>query len=117
MRTELSTENVGLTKNVYAIYDSKGEIYMDPVLGMNNATVLRSLQAAVNDPNHDFHKFAEDFTLFHIGTWNDKKGEYSMFKTKINLGGLWELKAQAQAPRVARGPAPDLAEPIRQVTQ
>lgn len=112
---QLSTDDLGITYNVYEIYDSKAERYQKPVMDINNATVLRSVQQVVNDPNHDFHKFAEDFTLFLIGTWNDKSGEYTMNKHKTNLGGLWELKTQQQSPSLARGPAPDLASPIRQM--
>lgn len=110
---ELSTQDVGVTYNVYEIYDSKAGRYQKPVMDINNATVLRSLQQVVNDANHDFHKFAEDFTLFLIGTWNDKSGEYVMNENKTNLGGLWELKRAEQSPGMVRGPAPDLAEPIR----
>ena len=61
-------------KHMYTIYDSKAEAYHDIFIAPTKAVALRSFATAAQDENSQFHHYAEDFTLFEIGTWDDQAG-------------------------------------------
>lgn len=60
--------------NIYSIRDNKAETYNTPWYSVNDATAKRSFAQAVNDPNHDLAKDAQDYDLFWIGLWDDQTG-------------------------------------------
>lgn len=57
---------------LYAVHDSKAHAYMSPILSHNNEMAIRSFSNSVNDPNSEFHKNPLDYSLFHIGTYDDE---------------------------------------------
>lgn len=61
--------------NIYTIYDSKAEAYLTPFFTDTDATAVRIFTSATTDEQHHFHKYAEDYTLFAIGEWDEKAGE------------------------------------------
>ena len=44
---------------------------------------IRAITAHVNDPEHNFCKYAEDFTLFELGSWDDSNCIFDLLKTPI----------------------------------
>lgn len=80
---------------MYSIYDSKSESYQQPVFAQTRGVVIRSLSQACADVNHDFHKFAADFTLFEIGEFDERTGMITPHASKENLGCLIEFKPAA----------------------
>lgn len=61
-------------KLVFSVYDSKAEAFLQPIFCATEGIAFRLFSAAVNDRNHDFHKFAEDYTLFQIGVFDEQDG-------------------------------------------
>jgi hypothetical protein len=61
---------------IYSIFDAVASAFMQPQYFLNDGMAMRSLQQAVNaeEPNAIKNQPA-DFTLYHIGTFDDKKGE------------------------------------------
>lgn len=60
--------------NVYAIRDQVGQVYTAPFLHTNNGIALRDLQNRLNSPNESqFKKNAKDYTLCHIGHYDDEE--------------------------------------------
>lgn len=55
--------------SAFAVYDSKAEGFLPPFFLPTQAMALRAFQGAANDPTHDFHKWAGDYTLYEIGTF------------------------------------------------
>lgn len=72
--------------NIYAIYDSKAEAYMQPMFMPTKGLAIRAFSAAVNDPKHQFSKYAEDYTLFELGSYNDQNAEFIMKETPVSIG-------------------------------
>lgn len=70
----------------FAIYDSKAQAYLQPFFSQTIGTALRSFEQAVNDPNHDFSKYAADYTIFHIGSFDQSEGRYTQLDANVNLG-------------------------------
>ena len=59
---------------VYTIHDSKTEAYLKPFYAATDAEAVRTFADAINDNNSPFHRHAEDYTLFGIGTFEDTQG-------------------------------------------
>jgi len=77
---------------VYVIYDSKAEAYLPPFMMKNKGDCIRAISSHVNDPQHNFCKYAEDFTLFELGSWDDSNAQYTFLNTPHSLGVFLEFK-------------------------
>ncbi len=75
-----------MTNKIFTVYDSKAEAYITPYFSPTTATAIRAFTAAAQQEGHDFHKWAGDYTLFEIGTWDDQTAEIIRLKADINLG-------------------------------
>lgn len=62
-----------MDQTLFTVYDSKAANYLPPFVSRNQATALREFKDAVNQEGHAFNTHAEDFTLWHIGTFNSEK--------------------------------------------
>ena len=58
--------------NVYAIHDSKAHSYLQPFFMHNNELAIRSFTDASMNPETQFNQHPLDYTLFHIGTYDDE---------------------------------------------
>ncbi len=81
---------------IFAIYDSKAQAYLQPFFSTNKAVALRSFTEAVNDEKSNFHRHAEDYTLFHLGRWEEAEGEIQIAEIKTSLGLASEFITQDQ---------------------
>lgn len=59
---------------MFAVYDSKGEVYTPPFCMKTEGQAIRSFIETVNDKTSQIGKYPEDFTLFEIGVFDDEKG-------------------------------------------
>lgn len=55
----------------FAIRDAKSETYSLPFFQLNNALALRSFIDLANDPDSNVARHPEDYSLFHIGEFDD----------------------------------------------
>jgi len=62
--------------NIFTIYDSKAHAYLTPFFLHNEDMAIRIFADCINDQSHQFGKHPEDYTLFHIGSWNDDKSKF-----------------------------------------
>lgn len=77
--------------NVYAVHDIKAEAYLQPFFAQTNGLAIRMFQQAANDQDHQFWKYAEDYTLFYIGIWDDSAGVLHSV-TKEPLGSALQYR-------------------------
>ena len=59
---------------MYSVFDSKAEQFTPPFSAGNDALAVRVFSGACSEPTHDFHRHAEDFTLFKVGEFDQEKG-------------------------------------------
>lgn len=79
----------------FTVYDSKTEAYFLPFYSKTIGEAIRSFEDAISDPNHSFAKHLEDYTLFHIGEYDDNTAIMKTLDAHIPLGKAIEfLKAQ-----------------------
>ena len=76
----------------FAVYDCKVEAYFEPFFFKTSGEAIRAIGEAVNKPEHNFCKYAADFTLFELGSWNEVNASFDLLKTPHNLGVLIEFK-------------------------
>ncbi len=84
------------TFSVFSVFDSKVGAFLLPFFSGNRAVALRSFTSAVQDHGSDFHRYAGDYTLFEIGTWEPEKGVYTPHEAKLNLGLASQFLAQPE---------------------
>lgn len=77
---------------IFTVYDSKAESYMQPFYMQSTGQAIRSMEDTVQDENHQFHKHAEDFTLFEIGTFDDQTCAIDLYAAHTPLGCAIEYK-------------------------
>lgn len=74
--------------NVYAIYDSKADAFLQPWFAATHALAFRNIERATKNPESPFVQFPADFTLFKIGEFNDEDGTLSASKVNESLGNF-----------------------------
>lgn len=79
---------------IFAIYDSKAEAYLQPFFAKTKSDAIRSITSLVNDPAHNFHKWATDFTLFELAMFDEDKGVIVPLEAKLPLGNFLEFKRE-----------------------
>lgn len=60
--------------NVFTVFDSAASAYLEPFFAPTLEFALRGFREAVNKEGHQFAKFPEDYTLFHIGEFDQGTG-------------------------------------------
>lgn len=94
---------------IFAVYDSKAEAYIQPFFQAKINQAKRVFQNAAQDIKHAFGRNPEDYTLFHLGSWNDENAILSPNKTPISLGTAQEFQNKELL-----DPQLDLVEAIQQ---
>lgn len=79
---------------VYSIFDSKIGSYLAPFFPQAKGAAIRAFTEALNDPNHQFSKYPEDFTLFELGEWDDATASFTSHLTPLSVGTGLEFKSK-----------------------
>ncbi len=69
----------------FTVYDSKVEGYLRPFFMQTPNEAIRAFTELVNDPQHQFGKHPEDYTLFEIGTFDESNGSIESI-SHVGLG-------------------------------
>lgn len=93
---------------IFTVYDSKAKAYLPPFFLPMVGQATRVFQNAANDPTHSFGANPGDYTLFHIGVFDDDNGTITNMKAAQNLGIAQEFK---DAPKIPE-PQFDLVDEI-----
>lgn len=70
---------------IFTVYDSKAEMYLRPFHFKSSAEAIRSFGDLCNDPESMPGKHPADFTLFHIGYFDDQSSQITS-DVHISLG-------------------------------
>lgn len=69
-----------------SVFDSKARVFMSPFYVANLQVGARVFSEVANDAAHAFHKHPEDFTLYHLGSFDDESGKHDLLAQAVNLG-------------------------------
>lgn len=81
---------------MFTVYDSQTEAYLPPFCCRSVGEAMRSFEDAANNKDSNICKYPAAFTLFEIGSYDDDKGEISVFEAKKSLALAVELKRDNQ---------------------
>jgi len=70
----------------YSVFDSKAKFFVKPFYCANDMVALRLFASAASDRALDIGKFPTDFSLFHVGEWDDDSGTFTQVSPLRNLG-------------------------------
>lgn len=76
--------------HVFSVYDSKAQAFLTPFFERNSLTAARAFAKAANTEGHNFKEHGSDYTLFHIGTWDEETGIIEASNAKTSLGTALE---------------------------
>lgn len=62
--------------NLFTIYDEVTEVYNLPFAAINEREAIRNVTLAAQDPNSSLNRSAEDYSLYHVGTYDDQTAIY-----------------------------------------
>jgi hypothetical protein len=80
-----------MLQQIFSIYDSKIEAYMQPFFMPTTGAAIRMITDALDDPAHTFTRHPEDYTLFHLGSYEDGRSVFEIRGTPQSLAVLSEL--------------------------
>lgn len=84
-------QGIVMIYKIFGIYDSKAEAYLPPFNMKSKGEAVRAVSELANDPKHNFCKYASDFTLFELGSWDDATAKFDLLSTPHSLGVLIEF--------------------------
>lgn len=71
---------------VMAVHDSKAQAFLLPFLVSRVEVAKRTFTDQVFDKNTQIGRNPSDFTLWHLGSWDDETAAYELFPQSKNLG-------------------------------
>lgn len=77
---------------VFSIYDVKAEAFLTPLFFRTKGEAVRAFSAAANDAEHQFGKYAEDYVLFQLATFDDSSAKFVMEPAPLSIGSALEYK-------------------------
>lgn len=65
-----------MERNIVAVYDRKMDAFGQPIFVPALGVAIRSFQDEANNTTSEIHKHPEDYTLYHLGTYDDSTGQF-----------------------------------------
>lgn len=101
-------------QKVFSVFDCQVEAFITPFFFPATGAGIRAFTMAANDGSHAFNKHAGDYTLFELGSFDEKTGQFIAHTSHVNLGTALtfiEGDGPGTAPQ-ARFPNPELTSSL-----
>lgn len=82
---------------IFDIFDSATASYHRPFFMLSKTEAIRAFIDIINDEKSAIHKHPEDFTLFHLGTFNQETAEFTFPPSPTSLGKAIEFLLDGRA--------------------
>lgn len=83
-----------------ALFDKKARAFKTPWFAAHVELGVRAVaDAANNAPEMDIYKFPEDFSVYHLGTFNDENGQMILAAQPIIVCEALSLKKESHVQR------------------
>lgn len=86
---------------IFTIYDSKAQAYLQPFFSLNAETAQREFTKAVNGEGN-FSQFAEDYSLHLLGLFDQEEGTFTIETAPVHICNAITLKHRPEFPRDIR---------------
>jgi hypothetical protein len=77
---------------IFTVYDSKAEAYMQPFYMQTKGLAIRAIQDTLSNPEHQFAKYTEDYTLVELGEFDDSHATFEIHSKAETIAKMIELK-------------------------
>lgn len=84
---------------LFSVYDGKIKSFMRPFSDQHLGNALRSFEEACKEPSSPFAKYASDFVLYEIGTFDDETGTITAHNPIQLAATALEYAARPSAPQ------------------
>ncbi len=64
----------------FSVYDAAAEAYLPPTFMSTKAMAIRIFRDAINEEGHQFGRHAADYTLFHVGFFDQITGKLEVIE-------------------------------------
>lgn len=75
-----------MIQQIFSVYDNKAKAFCFPFFAANKELALRYFANGANDATLQLCLHPEDFSLFHLGSWDDETSKFSPFDAPQPLG-------------------------------
>lgn len=79
---------------IYTIHDRAAEAFLAPFFLHYDGMATRSFAQCCTDPNHQFGKQPEDYTLFCIGEFDDETGDIAPLAARSLGNGVIHIRRE-----------------------
>lgn len=83
---------------LFTIFDDKAEAYLPPFVLPGKGMAMRVFGDCVNSKDHQFGAHPEDYTLFDIGSFDDKTGIIGELDTRCVCANGLEVVVREVSP-------------------
>lgn len=81
---------------VFSVFDVKAEAFMQPFFMSTNGQAIRSFSDAANDASRgQFNSHPQDFTLFELGSFDDKNAKFEQLEVPVPLGTAFDFLSKS----------------------
>lgn len=70
----------------FAIFDSAVGAFMEPFFAQTIEVAIRRFRSTVNHAESDMSRYPNDYSLFHVGSFEQESGMFQPLNTPHNLG-------------------------------
>lgn len=74
-----------MIKDIFVVHDSKVQAFGIPFFAENISVALRSFKYAANDKNTEVGKYPSDFSLYHLGAYDDTTAKIDLLPAPYHL--------------------------------
>lgn len=85
--------------NIYTVWDECTKAYLQPMFFVSKGQAIRALTSAVNDPEHDFHKYSDQYVLFELGSYDNANAVFELYNAPRSVGVCSEFKSVSDGAR------------------
>ena len=76
------------TVNVFSVRDQKANGFLQPFYLPNESVAYRAMYDCLSDPEHQFTKHPEDYSLYHLGEFDFETGKFTTHDTPEHIVSL-----------------------------
>ena len=87
-----------MKEQLFSVFDHAAQRFLSPFYSPTIEYAIRQFRATVNTLDHQFNKFPEDYTLFHLGEFNQELGVIKALASPAPLGVAITMLESNQRP-------------------
>lgn len=88
-----------MIQKIFSVFDTKMALFDNPFLDIREESAIRRFSDSVNnnEPNNNWYKHPEDYSLYMLGTFNNETGDIDTIQPR-NLVTASAMKAAKYIP-------------------